>query len=831
MRQLVLWTLQGIFGSIATYLQPSNPIASTLSPDDIPFKLRCAMCSKLAVNAFRLPCCDQSICESCHESLPDTCPVCTHNPLTPDLCKPHKALRTTLKAFLRTAEKKRKDQLAAAPPPASIPTPAEDTEPPTEAPVDTQVAASAEPVAPDVQNEPPVSELTNFDEINPVQEGIEGNVESATNPATEPPVEAPTESNAQSESNTPNEPTQPSMPEQEQPSTNMMNVGPGGWNGMGWNGNFNGMNPYMGNPFNFQNQMGMNMAAGMGMNNMGNFNGQGMYGSVGWDESQLSMWPGAQDNFNPNAFANGSGPPYGGAFGGSNMSYHSNHGYQSGNYGTEYGRGGYRGRGRGYYNGGRGGYGGHVPAYSSHAPDGGYSNTQVPSTDLSTTANTEISVQAGNPTDEEGVPTSSDLTEVGNQQLQVIPTIDSLDESTGQGPYHGYLGQGYGRGGYGGMGGYRNGHMSQAHINPGVEGAPAAPRAMRQGLPNTSVLRQRAFQNKSRASAGINGPGQSTNADSGTPPDSTGARSPSKAPSLPQRAESPPHSPSQAATPRPQSPAPQNIATNYDIRDHRDEEAARIDGHLSRSRSRSRSRSASQASSRRKSYRDSDITRRKDRDRHSDRRDNRSERYRPQGGSRSKSPSRASELRRSDRQILDENRRNGHKRASPEAVERDSGRGGRSRRISRDRSVRRDENRERTRARESDRYTRDRRDRDRGDRDRDRPSERDRRKDRGRDREHGRDRRERDRGRRDDKDRKRSRRDRSESPNGGDRSRARRIKRSDSIDRDGLKTVPSETAPAPEKDPITLEREARNNERMAREKQRRQQISNHGRHY
>ncbi|RAH48649.1 uncharacterized protein BO95DRAFT_440142 [Aspergillus brunneoviolaceus CBS 621.78] len=28
----------------------------------------------------------------------------------------------------------------------------------------------------------------------------------------------------------------------------------------------------------------------------------------------------------------------------------------------------------------------------------------------------------------------------------------------------------------------------------GVEGAPAAPRAMREGLPNTSVLRQRNFQ-------------------------------------------------------------------------------------------------------------------------------------------------------------------------------------------------------------------------------------------------------------------------------------------------------------------------------------------------
>lgn len=38
---------------------------SSLSPDDIPIKLRCAICSKLAINAFRLPCCEQAICETC----------------------------------------------------------------------------------------------------------------------------------------------------------------------------------------------------------------------------------------------------------------------------------------------------------------------------------------------------------------------------------------------------------------------------------------------------------------------------------------------------------------------------------------------------------------------------------------------------------------------------------------------------------------------------------------------------------------------------------------------------------------------------------------------
>lgn len=80
---------------------------SSLPQEDIPAKLRCAICSKLAVNAFRLPCCEQAICENCHSTLPASCPVCEHSPLSADDCKPHKALRTTIKVFLRTEEKKR----------------------------------------------------------------------------------------------------------------------------------------------------------------------------------------------------------------------------------------------------------------------------------------------------------------------------------------------------------------------------------------------------------------------------------------------------------------------------------------------------------------------------------------------------------------------------------------------------------------------------------------------------------------------------------------------------------------------------------------------------
>ena len=41
------------------------PAQSSLTQEEIPIKLRCAICNKLVINAFGLPCCDQSICENC----------------------------------------------------------------------------------------------------------------------------------------------------------------------------------------------------------------------------------------------------------------------------------------------------------------------------------------------------------------------------------------------------------------------------------------------------------------------------------------------------------------------------------------------------------------------------------------------------------------------------------------------------------------------------------------------------------------------------------------------------------------------------------------------
>ncbi|KAF2763331.1 hypothetical protein EJ05DRAFT_34291 [Pseudovirgaria hyperparasitica] len=88
-------------------LEGMRELASSLAQDDIPVKLRCATCNKLVISAFRLPCCDQSICETCQTSLPESCPVCDHSPLSAEDCKPNKSLRLTVKAFLKAEEKKR----------------------------------------------------------------------------------------------------------------------------------------------------------------------------------------------------------------------------------------------------------------------------------------------------------------------------------------------------------------------------------------------------------------------------------------------------------------------------------------------------------------------------------------------------------------------------------------------------------------------------------------------------------------------------------------------------------------------------------------------------
>lgn len=270
---------------------------------------------------------------------------------------------------------------------------------------------------------------------------------------------------------------------------------------------------------------GMNMNGMNGMMGMGFDAGQGMYG--GWDGSQNNMWNGGQDKFNPNAFANGMGQQYGGpsGFAGFNMSQphqFPNQNYQNG----AYGRGNFRGRGRGFYPRGRGGFQPHanfpsnanpalqnnqemeIPSEEGPGPDGQTKDDkQVPVGEQEGPEAGDINADEGQG---EAEPTGLPPTDgPGSSQLQGIPTVDNMQGNTmgfaptGPGGMGGHMGMGmgYGRGGYtrGGFSGGRGGfgpYMQAPNMQPGpgVEGAPAAPRAMRQGLPNTSVLRHRGYQ-------------------------------------------------------------------------------------------------------------------------------------------------------------------------------------------------------------------------------------------------------------------------------------------------------------------------------------------------
>ncbi|EMC98948.1 hypothetical protein BAUCODRAFT_385972 [Baudoinia panamericana UAMH 10762] len=82
-------------------------VARSLTIESIPPKLRCGVCNKLAIDAVKLPCCDTSLCLTCSRDLGETCPICTHSPITPDDCTPVKNLRTTINAYIKTEQKKR----------------------------------------------------------------------------------------------------------------------------------------------------------------------------------------------------------------------------------------------------------------------------------------------------------------------------------------------------------------------------------------------------------------------------------------------------------------------------------------------------------------------------------------------------------------------------------------------------------------------------------------------------------------------------------------------------------------------------------------------------
>ncbi|KAI0145951.1 hypothetical protein F4776DRAFT_674631 [Hypoxylon sp. NC0597] len=539
-------------------------LANSLTPAELPTKLRCAVCSKLAVNAFRLPCCETAICEKCQSTLPSVCPVCEHSPVSASDCTVYKSLRTTIRVFVKTEEKKREgarpktNGSTPATPAQDAPTPNQ-TRTPTEQPpveatstvqasMESQKADSVPPSAA-VESEEPSAANLKVDVVAQSKDGpTNGQVEEQVAEAGDAQAIVPSKQEGQDGAAL--EETQEveqSGDDKDQPTQSDggsgfdsmngsfgMNFGNGDMNQMqmmmamqnGMNPAAFGAFPMMGmmDPMAMQNMMmsGGFGAQGMSMNGM-NMN-MGMNGFSGgsndWNGQQ--SWNVGQDNFNPNAPGMGNGD-----FGNFNAGFRT--GFNSGNYGhhnqfNDYRRGHYgyrgRGRGRGFYGGyGRGhhhgynnanaGWTGHGPHFSGGkdgqpALDGPQVSGQMPSNvdEFGRAIRPESNQDAQNAVETEQTeaggsrnstaPNEADKPvrenseqarkEDGSQSVQGDPANDKGDVSSRD--QHS-VPQGATRGNAGPL------HLQTAVADRPLN-APTGPKAMRQGLPNTSLHNLRA---------------------------------------------------------------------------------------------------------------------------------------------------------------------------------------------------------------------------------------------------------------------------------------------------------------------------------------------------
>lgn len=388
-------------------------VVSSLDMNEVPNKLKCAICSKLALNAFKLPCCAQSICESCQSSLQESCPVCEHSPLSPDLCVPHKALRNTIKAYLKTAEKRLAEEKSRAikaqgqaapdaedpakPDPSPQETPnikREESAQPVDVPIEVSGPAVEDDAAPaTIAPDDPQPSIEQPDDPEYLRKpgqvaSEEGDYALPRNgEVSEQPVRQGDE--ARSNSLAPDSSKPPDTFQQNGMAFGVGGNMPNGMMGMGGNMDYNPMMQMMSNGM--MNGMNMNVIGmpgvgmdtmsqgmfggfgqGMDMNQMNGMNmgfdplgGQGMFG---WN-GQNNMWNGQPNGMNSNF---GSNPGFGynmnnqGNFQQNQYPYNNfQHGYR----GQGYMRG--RGRGRGPYGWrGQNGHGSHMHGdhsnYSQH---------------------------------------------------------------------------------------------------------------------------------------------------------------------------------------------------------------------------------------------------------------------------------------------------------------------------------------------------------------------------------------------------------------------------------------------------------------------------------
>ncbi|CAD0086635.1 unnamed protein product [Aureobasidium vineae] len=304
--------------------QAAIDFASSLTQAEIPTKLRCTTCSKLATNAFKLQCCDSSICQDCQATLPDACPVCSHSPLDPDMCKPNKSLRMTVRAFIKAEEKKK---IAAA-----------------------EAAAAAQAEQEEIAAQEP--------EQSTEQPQADSSIQAE--PAAEQPQEEDVASADETEGALAPEATDPlprSRSEDQQQDQNGQDATQQNFQNMDWNA-ANGFNPMMNMANGFNPMMGM---MGMpGMNPMSMFGGFGAGGMGMQDMSGMNMgmgfgggfggnWNGQQGmggNFGAGYYPNaGYNQPQMHQGGYANQQFPNHNNYQNQNRFQQ--RGGFAGRGRG----------------------------------------------------------------------------------------------------------------------------------------------------------------------------------------------------------------------------------------------------------------------------------------------------------------------------------------------------------------------------------------------------------------------------------------------------------------------------------------------------
>ncbi|KAI5271675.1 hypothetical protein E4T47_04974 [Aureobasidium subglaciale] len=358
--------------------QAAIDFASSLTQSDIPTKLRCATCSKLAVNAFKLQCCDSSICQDCQATLPEACPVCSHSPLDPDMCKPNKTLRMTIRAFIKNEEKKRAAAAEAAEAAAAAAAVAEqeeasaqsepsaeqlsaESEGPTKASAEqaqdegvTSADATDDAIAPEAtdplgQVEETSEQLVNDEATHPQQSGQTFDAEADTVAQS---IEGGDPENHESEQKDLQEST-----EAQQQGQSGQDVSQQNFQNMDWNA-ANGFNPMMNMANGFNPMMGM---MGMpGMNPMSMFGGFGAGGIGMQDMSGMNMGMGFGGGFGGNWNAQqGMGGNFGAGYypnagynqpqmhqgGYANQQFPSHNNYQNQN--RSHQRGGFAGRGRG----------------------------------------------------------------------------------------------------------------------------------------------------------------------------------------------------------------------------------------------------------------------------------------------------------------------------------------------------------------------------------------------------------------------------------------------------------------------------------------------------